>query len=259
MSSLLALLLAVVVGSAPQAPSARETGARQPPAGSSAAAAPPIVQAPDQSPVAPATSREQSPAAAGTSVQQSPATAGTSGQQAQAGAGTSGQEVAGADVDRIKKGLQHPDLLKLDIPSNLPAGSTRYRVEVKAYSFKLPTLAESLHIPWAPTPPGGLYNYEIMQMITPPEVRGSAPFTNGEMAWVAATSLLSALAMREVTSAYRGFQRSWRTWQEEQAHEEVERELAEFLRQQTAAKAKNAAATPDPAKKDPNKKKPDEK
>jgi len=50
----------------------------------------------------------------------------------------------------------------------------------------------------------------------PPGARVRA-VTNSEMAWVAATSFLSALAMREITAAYRGFQRSWRTWQEERA------------------------------------------
>ena len=160
------------------------------------------------------------------------------------------------DLDRIRKDLQHPDLLKLDIPSSLPEGSTRYKVQVQGYSFKLPTLAESLHIPWAPSPPGGLYNYEIMQMITPEAVRGSAPFTNSEMAWVAVTSLASALAMRGVTSAYQSARSAWRTWQEEQAREEVQRELAEFLRQQAL---RQAAAKKEPDKKDPDKKQPDKK
>jgi hypothetical protein len=239
-----ALLLVALVRSAPE-PATASPGvvARLERAASTSTAARPA-----------AAGQAQTPPATGTPGPQRPAGSATAGQPSPATGDASGQEVAGADVDRIKKALEHPDLIKLDIPSALPEGSTRYKVQVQAYSFKLPTLAESLHIPWAPTPPGGLYNYEIMQMITPPEVRGSAPFTNGEMAWVAATSLLSALAMREVTSAYRGFQRSWRTWQEEQAHEEVQRDLAEFLRQQAAAK--KAGAATDPAKKPPDKKEP---
>jgi hypothetical protein len=146
-----------------------------------------------------------------------------------------------------------------------PQEPTTYKVRVEEKYFKLPSFAETLNVGRGYPPPGGLYNYEIMQMITPPGFRGSEAYTNAEVLQLAASSLAAALAMRGVVSGVKHLRADYRTWQEEQAHVQVEQDLADYNRrvaeQAGDASAGQATATTgtDPPDKKTDPKKPDPK
>lgn len=171
-------------------------------------------------------------------------------------------------VEQIKKDLQKVPTLKLGEPPPPvaePEQATTFKVRVEEKYFKLPSFAETLNVGRGYPPPGGLYNYEIMQMITPPGLRGSEPYTNAEVAQLAVTTLAAALAMRGVVAGVKHLRADYRSWQEQQAHVEVEQDLADYNRRvaEQAGDGSDGQATgttgTDPPGKKPDPKKPDPK
>jgi hypothetical protein len=160
-------------------------------------------------------------------------------------------------VEQIKKDLEKAPTLKLAEPPPPPVvepeQGTTFKVRVEEKYFKLPTFAETLNVGRGYPPSGGLYNYEIMQMITPPGFRGSEPYTNLEVLQLAAASLASALAVKGVVAGVRHLRAEYRTWQEGQAHVEVEQDLADYNRR--VAEQADAGSTAASSAKDPPDKK----
>jgi len=161
-------------------------------------------------------------------------------------------------LDRIRRELDQPPVsqsgttLNLDrvaLPEADPSTEegkqgTSFKVRVEASRFELPPFMETLKQPWQPVVAGGLYHHEVMQLITPEGVRGSAPFTNGEMLQVAVTSLATALAMRGGIWAARNAIDWLRLQREEAARREVQDELAEFKRQVAEGAAGSTGTSP---------------
>ena len=94
----------------------------------------------------------------------------------------------------------------------------------------LPDFQETLRQPWQAPIPGGIHNKEVMDLITPPLMRPFGAFTNGDLAEVAGTALVSALAGRALYKGYTAARGGLRSWREEQIREEVEAELEAFKR-----------------------------
>ena len=80
-----------------------------------------------------------------------------------------------------------------------------------------------------PVPPGGLYAFEQQRLLNPPNRRPMAQpwaaFTSGELAQVAATSILTELLSRYFTQ---GFQNAVRSYDQEVARREVERAIGDY-------------------------------
>lgn len=90
-----------------------------------------------------------------------------------------------------------------------------------------------------PAPAGGMTHQEFLNMVTPEEFRGYAPYTNKEGLQIAATSFATAIAMQAVQSAWRKLQAARKEQEREAARREVEQAL-EALR-----KARRDAGLPD--------------
>lgn len=146
-------------------------------------------------------------------------------------------------IDRIKRELEQPaepltplKLGEIPLPVLNPneteegkAGAT-FRVRVEASRFELPPFMETLKQEFEPSPWGGIYHHEMMQMMTPPDYRGSAPFTNSEMVQVLATSFATAMALRAGSWAL-GEATDWlRLHREAEARRQVKEEVEDFKR-----------------------------
>lgn len=133
-------------------------------------------------------------------------------------------------LDAIKKELQEAP----PPPSALRIGSLpTFRVTV--YGRRRPLLPEfqdTLRQPWQAPIPGGIYNKELLDMMTPPQARPFGAFTNGGLVEVAGTALVSALAAQALQKGYTAARGAVRSWQEEQIRREVEAELEAFKRAQ---------------------------
>lgn len=105
---------------------------------------------------------------------------------------------------------------------------TRFKVEIQEYRFPIPDFASTLRFPKQPVPFGGTYNYELMSMMTPAAVRGSAPYSNGELLTVVATSFAQAFATRAAVAGVRQIRQSLRLAEEERVHRQVLRELLQI-------------------------------
>ena len=148
-------------------------------------------------------------------------------------------------IDRIRRGLEQPaepltplKLGEIPLPTLEPKereteegkATATFKVRIEASRFELPPFMETLKQEFEPVPWGGIYHHEMMQMMTPPDFRGSAPFTNSELLQVLATSFATALALRAGSWAL-GEATDWmRLQREEEARRQVQEELEEFRR-----------------------------
>jgi len=103
-----------------------------------------------------------------------------------------------------------------------------YKLTVEERRF-LKDILESLEVKSGPTPPGGLYAYEIQQQVwntrNSPLARPYAAFTSGELAQVTMTSIMGTLVGRYLTHAVMNLSR---TEAENLAREEVRRAIEEY-------------------------------
>ena len=131
-------------------------------------------------------------------------------------------------LDAIKAGLERAP----DAPSSLRIGQLpTFRVTVYGQRRSLlPDFQETLRQEWQAPIPGGIYNKELLDMITPPQARSFGAFTNGDLAEVAGTALVTALAGRALYNGYTAARGALRSWQEERIRREVEAELDAFKR-----------------------------
>lgn len=131
-------------------------------------------------------------------------------------------------LEAIKAGLARAP----DAPSSLRIGRLpTFRVTIYGQRRSLlPSFQETLKQEWQAPIPGGLYNKELLDMITPPQARPYGAFTNGDLAEVAGTSIVTALAGRALYNGYTSARGALRSWQEERIRQEVEAELEAFKR-----------------------------
>lgn len=146
-----------------------------------------------------------------------------------------GPEPAEAVIDRlpisleaIRQGIEQAP----ESPSSLRVGPLpTFRLTVYGQRRQLlPDFQETLRQPWQAPIPGGIHNKEVMDLITPPVMRPFGAFTNGDLAEVAGTALISALAGRALYKGYTAARGALRGWREERIREEVEAELEAFKR-----------------------------
>jgi hypothetical protein len=138
----------------------------------------------------------------------------------------------GISLERVKFALEQVQPPPLKIALDPP--TFRVRI-IEKYRGVLPDFMDTLKFPWEPIPKGGLAAYEFMNMVTPPQARPYGAFNSGELAQVAATSLVSALIMYGLKQGGSYLHDRYRDRVEAQIREEVKRELEEFLLQHPEA------------------------
>lgn len=131
-------------------------------------------------------------------------------------------------LEAIKQGIEKAP----DAPSSLRIGPLpTFRVTIYGQRRQLlPDFQETLRQAWQAPIPGGIHNKEVMDLITPPIMRPFGAFTNGDLAEVAGTALVNALAGRALYKGYTAARGALRGWREERIRQEVEAELEAFRR-----------------------------
>ncbi len=136
-------------------------------------------------------------------------------------------DTLGLSFDRIKAALERESPRTLRIKPDQP--TFHIRVIEKRKPF-MPDFSETLKFSPGPVPNGGPYMYEFLRMVAPPEARPYGAFTNGELAQVALTSILSALAMRGAGSLIEKRRNAERLRTEQTIRGQVDREFEEYLK-----------------------------
>ena len=170
--------------------------------------------------------------------------AGPAPAQATAGATAPNQDRSNGDLpvslDRIRDGLQRPDLLHVEFGDD---GRVVFRVEVEG---RLPTFQEFIgkDTPLTgPTPWGSMTHRDFLERVTPPQMQSFGAFTPKQLLQVAATQALSGAAISGVFAAVKGVQGAIRDRQVRLAQEEVRQVLAELERRKQEAGQKNPEET----------------
>jgi len=127
-------------------------------------------------------------------------------------------------IDRIKDRLSRPPAIRVE------ENRVVFRVEVLGRQ-KL-TIEEILGPDYlkGPTPAvaGGMTHQEFLDLVTPQDVQGYAPFNNREAVTVAATSFAAAFALQALQKAIHKFQEAKQEREREAAKKEVQDALAEL-------------------------------
>ena len=135
-------------------------------------------------------------------------------------------------IDRIREALSHPPTIRPD------AVQPVFRVEVIG---RMPSLEVMLGKEFwkggtAPTPGGAVMTHqEFLDMVRPPEFRGTAMYTQGEAITIMATSLALQWALQKAIQKYRDAR-------DERAKEDARKEVQEALA--ALDKARAAAGLP---------------
>ena len=135
-------------------------------------------------------------------------------------------------IDRIREALSHPPTIRPD------AVQPVFRVEVIG---RMPSLEVMLGKEFwkggvAPTPGGAVMTHqEFLNMVTPPEFRGTAMYTQGEAITIMATSVALQWALQKAIQKYREAKG-------ERAKEDARKEVQEALA--ALDKARAAAGLP---------------
>jgi hypothetical protein len=137
-------------------------------------------------------------------------------------------------LKRIQRALSQPPSIRL-LEARGRDGRQIYRVDVEAEKIDIQTLLGK-DFTRGPVSYGGMTHQEFLDLVTPDDVKGYAPFSNGEGMMVAATSIALQWA---VLKAVDKFKQAQDARAKEQARKEVE-EALEALR-----KARRAAGLPD--------------
>ena len=137
-------------------------------------------------------------------------------------------------LTRIQRALSNPAALKVYDPV-MRDGRPVYRVDVEGAKIDLQTLLgqESLR---GAVPYGGMTHQEFLDLVTPDDVRGYAPYSNAEGITIAATSIALKWAVLKAIDVLKKAQDAR---EQEAARKEVE-EALEALR-----KARLAAGLPE--------------
>jgi hypothetical protein len=135
---------------------------------------------------------------------------------------------------RIQRALSGPPALKLLEPQ-MRNGRPVYRVDVEGAKIDIRTLLAKDALRGA-VPYGGMTHQEFLDMVTPNDVRGYAPFSNAEGITVAATSIALQWAVLKAVDALK---KAKDARAQDAARKEVEDAL-EALR-----KARRAAGLPE--------------
>ena len=159
-----------------------------------------------------------------------PGTAAPPAAEAQAAAPQPGE--LPVSIDRIREALSHPPTIRPD------AVQPVFRVEVIG---RMPSLEVMLGKEFwkggtAPTPGGAVMTHqEFLDMVRPPEFRGTAMYTQGEAITIMATSLALQWALQKAIQKYREAR-------DERAKEDARKEVQEALA--ALDKARAAAGLP---------------
>jgi hypothetical protein len=139
---------------------------------------------------------------------------------------TPSPEQLGVSLERVRFALGQAAPPPLRINADTP--TFKIQIVEKRRLF-LPEFVEGLKIPWQPVPAGGRDNYDLMNMITPPEVRPYAAFNSTELAYVVPWSLASALLVDGLMQAGRYIRNESRARSAQEAKDEVLRSFVDFL------------------------------
>jgi hypothetical protein len=123
-------------------------------------------------------------------------------------------------IERIQRALSRPPAIRLD-------KDHVYRVEVLG---RKPTIEDILGKDYlkGPTPAGAPSHQDILDLVTPKDFQGYAPYNNREAAWVAATSTLFATAQWALQKAIHKLETAHEESEREAARKEVQDALAEL-------------------------------
>jgi hypothetical protein len=138
----------------------------------------------------------------------------------------------GVSLDRVKFALAQTPIAQLKINPGRPT----FRVQIiEKRPITVPSFTETLKIPRQWVPSGGIANYEFMNMVTPPQARPYGAFNSGELAQVAATSLVSALIMYGLQQGAGYVHDRYRSYVEARTREDVKREFENYLLEHPSA------------------------
>jgi hypothetical protein len=137
-------------------------------------------------------------------------------------------------LDRIQRALSNPSALKVYDPV-MRDGRPVYRVDIEGAKIDFQTLLgkESLR---GAVPYGGMTHQEFLDMVTPDDVRGYAPFSNAEGFTIAATSIALQWAVLKAIDVLKKAQ-------DARAQEAARKEVEEAL--EALRKARRAAGLPE--------------
>jgi hypothetical protein len=158
------------------------------------------------------------------------ATLGSAPQQPSAGP-DGGAERAAADaieadsqgdlpgsVDRVQRALSRPPAI--DVNGERPV----FRVEVLSKKLTIEDILGPDYLK-GPVPRAGMTHQEFLDMVTPKDYQGYAPYTNGEGATIAATSFALKWALQKAVHKYETAKQGR---EQEAAREEVRKALEEL-------------------------------
>jgi hypothetical protein len=142
----------------------------------------------------------------------------------------------GVSIEKIQRALARRPAIKLPDDSRRDASDLPlFRVSIEERKF---TISEILGPEFwkGPAPYGGMTHQEFLNMVTPKDVQGYAPFSNAQAATVAITSFALQWGLK---TAIRALQDAKTEREREQARQEVQ-EALDALR-----KARREAGLPD--------------
>jgi hypothetical protein len=154
-----------------------------------------------------------------------PAPSPPAAQQSPADAGTASERPGELPVslDHIRDALSRPPAIRLEDSRAV------FRVEVIGRKITIEDILGPDYLK-GPTPVsgGGPTHQEILDLVTPKDVQGYAPFSNGQAMAVAATSFGFALALEGLQKAIHKFEAAKADRDREAARQEVQDALAEL-------------------------------
>lgn len=145
----------------------------------------------------------------------------------------SGDELP-VSLERIQRALAKPPSIRLLAPETRD-GRQVYRVEVEGEKIDIRTLLGRDQL-LGPAPYGGMTHQEFLNMVTPNDVKGYAPFSNKEGMVVAATSIALQWAVLKAIDKLKEAR-------DERAKEQARKEVQEAL--DALRKARAAAGLPE--------------
>ncbi len=137
-------------------------------------------------------------------------------------------------LKRIQRALSKPPAIRL-VESKTRDGRQVYRVDIEGEKLDVRALLgrDSLR---APAPYGGMTHQEFLDLVTPNDVKGYAPYSNGQGMVVAATSIaLQWAALKAIDKL--------KDARDERAREQARKEVEEAM--EALRRARRAAGLPD--------------
>ncbi len=139
----------------------------------------------------------------------------------------------GVSLERIRRELaRSPPPGMLTEPANR---TPDFRVHAQGTPFRMTAIEETFRQDWRPIQPGSVYHNEFLARVTRPEAMPYAAFTGGELAAVAASSLMSYMVIGAVKATARLVRKGRRTRQLAQTRREIGDAIATIERNKIAA------------------------